>query len=73
MLTRDWNGMIALGGNIYFTAKHRRPPTARSLPARWPACMSGMTEEEYADMMMLDGGRSVEGNRLARKPDQRHA
>ena len=60
VLDRDWNGMIALGGNIYFTAKIA---ATDGLSFRQiAATMSGVSEPEYAQMM-LDGGRSVEGNR----------
>lgn len=60
VLDRDWNGMIALGGNIYFTSKIA---ATDGLSFRQiAAIMSGVTEPEYAQMM-LDGGRSVEGNR----------
>ena len=60
VLERDWNGMLALGGNIYFTAKIAATDglSFRQIAAQ----MSGVTEPEYAQMM-LDGGRSVEGNR----------
>ena len=60
VLDRDWNGMLALGGNIYFTAKIAATDglSFRQIAAQ----MSGVTEPEYAQMM-LDGGRSVEGNR----------
>ena len=60
VLDRDWNGMIALGGNIYFTAKIA---ATDGLSFRQiAAAMSGVSEAEYAQMM-LDGGRSVEGVR----------
>lgn len=60
VLDRDWNGMIALGGNIYFTAKIA---ATDGLSFRQiAAAMSGVSEEAYA-RMMLDGGRSIEGNR----------
>ena len=60
VLDRDWNGMIALGANIYFTAKIA---ASDGLSFRQiAAAMSGVSEDEYAQMM-LDGGRSVEGNR----------
>jgi len=64
VLDRDWNGMIALGGNIYFTAKIA---ATDGLSFRQiAAAMSGVPEAEYAQMM-LDGGRSVEGNRSKRE------
>jgi len=60
VLDRDWNGMIALGGNIYFTSKIA---ATDGLSFRQiAAIMSGVSEETYAQMM-LDGGRSIEGNR----------
>ena len=60
VLTRDWNGMIAQGGNIYFTSKIAATDglSFRQIAAE----MSGVSEDVYAQMM-LDGGRSVEGNR----------
>lgn len=60
VLDRDWNGMIALGGNIYFTAKIAA--TDGLSFQQIAAAMSGVTQPEYAQMM-LDGGRSIEGNR----------
>jgi protocatechuate 4,5-dioxygenase alpha chain len=60
VLDRDWNGMIALGGNIYFTSKIA---ATDGLSFRQiAAIMSGVSEETYAQMM-LDGGRGIEGNR----------
>ena len=65
VLDRDWNGMIALGGNIYFTAKIA---ATDGLSFRQiAAAMSGVSEPEYAQMM-LDGGRSIEGNRSKKDP-----
>ncbi|WP_411288694.1 protocatechuate 4,5-dioxygenase subunit alpha [Phenylobacterium sp.] len=60
VLDRDWNGMIALGGNIYFTAKVAA--TDGLSFQQIAAAMSGVSQAEYAQMM-LDGGRSVEGVR----------
>jgi protocatechuate 4,5-dioxygenase alpha chain len=66
VLARDWNGMIALGGNIYFTSKIA---ATDGLSFRQiAAAMSGVSEPKYAQMM-LDGGRSIEGNRS--KKEQR--
>jgi len=60
VLARDWNGMIALGGNIYFTAKLAAADglTFQEVAAK----MSGVSQEAYA-AMMLAGGRSIEGQR----------
>jgi protocatechuate 4,5-dioxygenase alpha chain len=60
ILQRDWNGMLALGGNIYFTAK--LAATDGLSFQQIAAKMSGSTQEEYAQMM-INGGRSIEGNR----------
>lgn len=62
VLDRDWNGMIALGGNIYFTAKIAA--TDGLSFQQVAAAMSGVSQQEYAEMM-LKGGRSPEGNRFA--------
>ena len=60
VLDRDWNRMIALGGNIYFTSKIAA--TDGLSFQQIAAIMSGVTQPEYAEMM-LKGGRSIEGNR----------
>lgn len=60
VLKRDWNGMIALGGNIYFTSKIAA--TDGLSFQQIAAIMSGVTQPDYAEMM-LKGGRSIEGNR----------
>ena len=60
VLARDLNRCIELGGNIYFLAKIGATD-GRSFQFM-AASMTGMTQEEYAQMM-LQGGRSVDGNR----------
>ena len=60
MLKRDYNRMLELGGNIYFTAK--LGATDGHSFQHLAALMTGSTQQNYADMM-LGGGRSVEGNR----------
>jgi protocatechuate 4,5-dioxygenase alpha chain len=60
VLARDLNRCIALGGNIYFLAKVGA--TLGMSFQYMAATMTGMTQEEYADMMK-QGGRSPEGNR----------
>jgi protocatechuate 4,5-dioxygenase alpha chain len=60
VLDRDYNRMIALGGNIYFLAK-LFSTDGRSFQYT-AASMTGLSQEEYAEMM-LKGGRSPEGNR----------
>ena len=60
ILARDYNRMIALGGNIYFLSK-LFSTDGRSF-VHTAATMTGMSPEAYAEMM-LRGGRSIEGNR----------
>ena len=60
VLARDFNRMIALGGNIYFLAK-LFSTDGRSFQYT-AASMTGMTQEAYA-LMMLQGGRTPDGNR----------
>jgi protocatechuate 4,5-dioxygenase alpha chain len=61
VLARDLNECIRLGGNIYFLAKIGATD-GRSFQ-QMAGSMTGMSEEEYRDMM-LKGGRSAEGNRV---------
>jgi protocatechuate 4,5-dioxygenase alpha chain len=58
---RDLNWCIRLGGNIYFLAKIGATD-GRSFQ-QMAGSMTGMSEEEYRDMMIA-GGRSIEGNRV---------
>jgi protocatechuate 4,5-dioxygenase alpha chain len=60
VLKRDYNRMLELGGNIYFTAK--LGATDGHSFQHLAAVMTGNTQQDYA-AMMLGGGRSVEGNR----------
>lgn len=60
VLDRDYNRMIALGGNIYFLAKLFSTDGQSFEDAA--ASMTGLSREEYRQMM-LKGGRSIEGNR----------
>ena len=60
VLKRDWNRLIGLGGNIYFLAKLFS--TDGKSFQQVAAIMTGSTQEAYA-RMMLDGGRSPQGNR----------
>jgi protocatechuate 4,5-dioxygenase alpha chain len=61
VLTRDLNRAIAAGGNIYFLAKIGA--TDGKSFQQMAGSMTGMSEEQYRDMMVR-GGRSVEGNRV---------
>ena len=60
VLARDLNRCIALGGNIYFLAKIGA--TDGKSFQQMAGSMTGLSEEEYRDMM-ISGGRSIEGNR----------
>ena len=60
VLARALNRCIGLGGNIYFLAKIGA--TDGKSFQQMAGSMTGMTEEEYRDMM-IRGGRSIEGNR----------
>jgi protocatechuate 4,5-dioxygenase alpha chain len=60
VLRRDWNRMIELGGNIYFLAKLFSTDGKSFQYAA--AQMTGLSQEQYAQMM-LAGGRTPDGNR----------
>ena len=62
VLARDWLELLRLGGNIYYTFKLAACDglTMQHLGAAMSG--TGMTVEEFR-RMMLDGGRSIEGNR----------
>ena len=60
VMARDLNRCIELGGNIYFLAKIGA--TDGKSFQQMAGSMTGMSEEEYRNMMIA-GGRSIEGNR----------
>ena len=60
VLDRDLNRLIGLGGNIYFLAKIGA--TDGKSFQQMAGSMTGMSEEQYRDMM-VKGGRPIEGNR----------
>jgi protocatechuate 4,5-dioxygenase alpha chain len=60
VLARDFNACIRNGGNIYFLAKIGA--TDGKSFQQMAGSMTGMSEDEYRDMM-INGGRSIEGNR----------
>jgi protocatechuate 4,5-dioxygenase alpha chain len=67
VLDRDYNRMIALGGNIYFLAKIGATDgfSFQNLAAK----MSGVPEEQYR-AMMIAGGRSPQGQRSRSDPSR---
>jgi protocatechuate 4,5-dioxygenase alpha chain len=64
VLARDYNRMLDEGGNIYFLAKLFSTDGKSFQFAA--GSMTGMTQEEYA-AMMIAGGRSPEGQRSIRE------
>ena len=60
VIARDYNKMIALGGNIYFLAKIGA--TDGDSFQKLASKMTGASEDDYRNMMIA-GGRSIEGNR----------
>ena len=69
LLDRNLNAAIEEGGNIYFLAKWGA--TLGLSFQQMAGSMTGMTESDYRDMM-LHGGRSVEGNRIADQVREAH-
>ncbi|MBS0613361.1 MAG: protocatechuate 4,5-dioxygenase subunit alpha [Proteobacteria bacterium] len=66
VLARDYNKLISLGGNVYFLAKIFSTDGLSFQQA--VSTMTGMTPEAYVQMM-VNGGRSPEGNRyIGEKP-----
>ena len=64
VLARDYNALIAQGGNIYFLAKIFATDGKSFQQA--VSTMTGMSQEAYAAMMVA-GGRSPEGLRSIRE------
>ena len=63
VLTRDLSRLIELGGNMYFLVKIASTDGWSAQKA--VSSMSGMSAEEYGQMM-IDGGRSPDGLRSKR-------
>ena len=66
VLSRDYNLLLDLGGNIYFLAKIFSTDGLSFVQA--VSTMTGMSVEEYQAMMMA-GGRSPDGVRSIREGD----
>ena len=64
VLAMDLNRCMALGGNIYFLAKIGA--THGLSFQQMAGSMTGMSEEAYRNMM-INGGRSIEGNRYKKE------
>jgi gallate dioxygenase len=67
VLDFDLNRCIALGGNIYFLSKIGA--TFGKSFQFMAGSMTGLSEAAYRDMMVA-GGRSPDGNRIADNPDR---
>ena len=67
VLDRDYNRMIALGGNIYFLAKIGATDgfSFQNLASK----MTGVPEDQYKAMMVA-GGRPAKGNRSIADKDK---
>jgi protocatechuate 4,5-dioxygenase alpha chain len=67
VLDRDYNRMIALGGNIYFLAKIGATDgfSFQNLASK----MTGVPEDQYREMMVA-GGRPAKGNRSIADKDK---
>ena len=57
---RDWNRLLELGGNVYYTSKLAANDGINF--QNLAGLMTGMGVEAYREMM-LNGGRPIEGNR----------
>lgn len=57
---REWNRMLELGGNIYYTSKLAANDGINFQDLA--GIMTGMGRDAYREMM-LSGGRKIEGNR----------
>lgn len=60
VLKRDWNRLLELGGNIYYTSKLAANDGINF--QNLAGLMTGMGVEDYRKMM-VEGGRPIEGNR----------
>ncbi|MEM7439406.1 MAG: protocatechuate 4,5-dioxygenase subunit alpha [Pseudomonadota bacterium] len=68
VLDRDWNGLLGLGGNIYYTSKLAANDGINF--QQLAGIMTGMGNDAYR-AMMLAGGRSPEGNRYQSEWDDK--
>ncbi|MBB1324938.1 protocatechuate 4,5-dioxygenase subunit alpha [Pseudoalteromonas sp. SR45-1] len=64
VIARDYNRMMSLGGNIYFLAKIFSSDGISFQAAA--STMTGMTQDEYAQMM-LSGGRVPDSSNTLKK------
>lgn len=62
ILNREWLNMLRLGGNIYYTFKLAIFDGMSMQEAGAAMSGNGMSTEDFKQMM-IDGGRTIEGNR----------
>ena len=67
VLERDWNRLLELGGNIYYTSKLAANDGINF--QQLAGLMTGMGNEAYRAMMVA-GGRSPDGNRYQHEWDK---
>ena len=60
VLKRDWNLLLELGGNIYYTSKLAANDGINF--QNLAGIMTGMGRDRYREMM-VEGGRPIDGNR----------
>ncbi len=60
VLKRDWNLLLELGGNIYYTSKLAANDGINF--QNLASIMTGMGRDKYRKMM-VEGGRPIDGNR----------
>ena len=68
VLDRDWNRLLELGGNIYYTSKLAANDGINF--QQLAGLMTGMGNEAYREMMVT-GGRSPDGNRYQHEWDKK--
>ena len=68
VINRDWNQLLELGGNIYYTSKLAANDGINF--QQLAGLMTGLGNEAYR-AMMLAGGRSPEGNRYQHEWDEK--
>jgi protocatechuate 4,5-dioxygenase alpha chain len=68
VIDRDWNRLLELGGNIYYTSKLAANDGINF--QQLAGLMTGMGDEAYRAMMVA-GGRSPDGNRYQHEWDKK--
>ncbi len=68
VLDRDWNLLLELGGNIYYTSKLAANDGINF--QQLAGIMTGMGNDAYR-AMMLSGGRPPKGNRYQKEWDEK--